>query len=99
MLINSLDREIDIVIASVNEAQDKINAVKNDETINTTLKDIYDKLTVISAQASSASEILSKINSSLPLPISKVDELVAKLDSIANLSNTAAADLDKALKK
>jgi len=98
VLINSLDREIDIVIASVNEAQDKINAVKNDETINTTLKDIYDKLTVISAQASSASEILSKINSSLPLPISKVDELVAKLDSIADLSNTAAADLDKALK-
>ncbi len=70
VLINSLDREIDIVIASVNEAQDKINAVKNDE----------------------------KINSSLPLPISKVDELVAKLDSIADLSNTAAADLDKALK-
>lgn len=98
MLISSLDNDIDNAISSVNEAQDRINAVKNDETLNTVLKDTYQKLTDISSKADSASEILSKINTSLPLPISKVTELVDKLNSIADISGKAAADIDKALK-
>lgn len=98
VLINSLDKDIDNAIASINEAQDKINTVKNDETLNTTLKNTYNKLKDISDKAASASEILSKINTSLPLPISKITEIVEKLDSIADVSDKAAADMDKTLK-
>ena len=98
VFINSLNKEIESAVSYVQEAQNRINGVKEDEVLNTALKDTYNKLTDISAKAASASEILSKINSSLPLPISKVTELAAKLNSISDLSHKAAADIDKALK-
>ncbi len=98
VFINSLNKEIESAVSYVQEAQNRINGVKEDESLNTALKDTYNKLTDISAKAATASKILSKINSSLPLPISKVTELAAELNSISDLSNKAAADIDKALK-
>ena len=89
-LVADIDKDVANAVASVNEAQNKINSVKGDETLKTTLNDTYTKLNDISAKADAAAQILSKINSGLPVPITKINELVVQLNTIKDISDKTA---------
>ena len=98
VLIGNVEADIDSAVASVNEAQKLINSVQNDEKLNAALHNLHNQLVDISETSKAVSEILKKINTSLPVQITEVEELIAKLDSISASADKVAKDIENALK-
>ena len=72
--------------------------LKSDETINAELHNAYDKCTDIALKTESVSSALFKINSSLPKPLSKLDELIQRLNNITDIADKTASDINMVIK-
>ncbi len=58
----------------------------------------YDKCTDIALKTESVSSALFKINSSLPKPLSKLDELIQRLNNITDIADKTASDINMVIK-
>ncbi len=98
VFLGDIDKDMNSAAVSINNAADRINEIKSDETINAELHNAYDKCTDIALKTESVSSALFKINSSLPKPLSKLDELIQRLNNITDIADKTASDINMVIK-
>lgn len=98
VFLGDIDKDVNSAAVSIKNAADRINEIKSDEIINAELHNAYDKCTDIALKTSSVSSALSKINNSLPKPLRQIDELIQKLNNIADIADKTASDINMVIK-
>ncbi|MDE7124452.1 MAG: YhgE/Pip family protein, partial [Eubacterium sp.] len=98
VFLGDIDKDVNSAAVSINNAADRINEIKSDETINAELNNAYDKCTDIALQTESVSSALSRINNSLPKPLSELDELIQRLNNVAEIADKTASDINMVIK-